>query len=195
MTAEVDADPDFLLEVAHLETWQAEHGALPDGGWLLYRTGWDSRAADQDSFLNADETGPHTPGISVECARWLAESAPIIGIGVETVGTDAGAARHPFAAQQRVDQRRLAHARRADQGARPAGAELRGERVDGMDVLAVPRRSSEGMCHNVAIFSLPPGDLVVQSRTRLDELGRGKMLGDALPSGHSQPSSLGRFVE
>ena len=31
----------------------------------------------------------------VECARWLAEEAPIIGVGVETVGTDAGAA-HSF---------------------------------------------------------------------------------------------------
>jgi kynurenine formamidase len=94
-SAECRENPDFLLEVRHLEEWQSQHGPLPDGGWLLYRTGWDSRAGDQDTFLNADETGPHTPGVSVECARWLAESAPIIGIGVETVGTDAGAA-HSF---------------------------------------------------------------------------------------------------
>jgi len=94
-SAECRENPDFLLEVRDLEEWQSRHGPLPAGGWLLYRTGWDSRAADQASFLNADETGPHTPGLSVECARWLAESAPIIGIGVETVGTDAGAA-HSF---------------------------------------------------------------------------------------------------
>ena len=31
------------------------------------------------------------PGISVECARWLAEETPILGLGAETVGTDAGA--------------------------------------------------------------------------------------------------------
>jgi kynurenine formamidase len=91
---ESSANPDFLLEVAHLEEWQREHGPLPEGGWLLYRTGWDRRAQDQDSFLNANETGPHTPGISVECARWLADS-PISGLGVETVGTDAGTA-HSF---------------------------------------------------------------------------------------------------
>ena len=94
-SAECSENPDFLLEVRHLEEWQSRHGPLPAGGWLLYRTGWDRRAGDQDSFLNADETGPHTPGVSVECARWLADSAPIIGIGVETVGTDAGAA-HSF---------------------------------------------------------------------------------------------------
>ncbi len=93
--AEAAEDPDFLLEIEHLRSWESEHGPLPDGGWLLYRTGWDARSHDSDSFLNADETGPHTPGISVECARWIAEQSPVIGVGVETVGTDAGAA-HSF---------------------------------------------------------------------------------------------------
>ncbi|MDQ6917839.1 MAG: cyclase family protein [Candidatus Dormibacteraeota bacterium] len=92
---ECSEDPDFLLTVEHVEAWQAEYGPLPEGGWLLYRTGWASRANDAVGFLNANETGPHTPGLAPECARWLAQSAPIIGIGVETVGTDAGAA-HSF---------------------------------------------------------------------------------------------------
>jgi kynurenine formamidase len=94
-SAQAAADPDFLLEVDHVRAWEAEHGALPDGGWLLYRTGWDARSDSQADFLNADDTGPHTPGISVECARWLAAEAPVVGVGVETVGTDAGAA-HSF---------------------------------------------------------------------------------------------------
>ncbi len=95
VTDRVAADPDFLLEIEHVRAWEAEHGPLPAGGWLLLRTGWDARANDQEAILNADETGPHTPGVSVACAKWLAEEAPIIGIGVETVGTDAGAA-HSF---------------------------------------------------------------------------------------------------
>jgi kynurenine formamidase len=94
-SAECAENPDFLLEIEHLEAWQQEHGPLPAGGWLLYRTGWDTRASDQAAFLNANETGPHTPGISIACARWLADEAPIIGVGVETVGTDAGTA-HSF---------------------------------------------------------------------------------------------------
>jgi kynurenine formamidase len=89
------ADPDFLLRVEHVQEWTKTHGALPDGGWLLYRTGWDARADDEGDFLNADETGSHTPGISPECARWLATETPLMGVGVETVGTDAGAA-HGF---------------------------------------------------------------------------------------------------
>jgi kynurenine formamidase len=91
-SAQAAANADFLLEVEHIRAWEGEHGPLPDGGWLLYRTGWDARSHRQDAFLNADEGGPHTPGVSVECARWLAEESPVVGLGVETVGTDAGAA-------------------------------------------------------------------------------------------------------
>jgi kynurenine formamidase len=94
-SARAAADPDFLLEIEHVRAWEADHGPLPDRGWLLYRTGWDARSGSQEEFLNANETGPHTPGISVQCAQWLARETPILGLGVETVGTDAGTA-HSF---------------------------------------------------------------------------------------------------
>jgi kynurenine formamidase len=94
-SAECAADSDFLLEVDHIRAWEAEHGPLPDGGWMIYRTGWDARSDSQEQFINADETGPHTPGMSPACAQWVAQEAPVVGVGVETVGTDAGAA-HSF---------------------------------------------------------------------------------------------------
>ena len=78
-SAETAEDPDFLLEIEHVKQWEVEHGPLPAGGWLLYRTGWDARSNDQAAFLNADATGPHTPGISVSCAVWLAQESPVIG--------------------------------------------------------------------------------------------------------------------
>jgi kynurenine formamidase len=90
-TDRAGADPDFLLEREHIEAWVTEHGPLPAGGWLLYRTGWDARGNDPEAFAN----GGRTPGISVACAKWLAEETQILGVGVETVGTDAGAA-HSF---------------------------------------------------------------------------------------------------
>jgi kynurenine formamidase len=89
------SDPDFLLEIDHVKAWEEAHGPLPEDGWLLFRTGWDARSQSQEEFLNADDTGPHTPGVSVECAKWLATETPIMGLGVETVGTDAGTA-HSF---------------------------------------------------------------------------------------------------
>ena len=89
-TAEVEADPDFLVDVEHLKAWQERHGAFPEGSWLLFRTGWDQHDHSEESFLNADETGSHTPGFTVECARYMADELPISGMGVETVGIDAG---------------------------------------------------------------------------------------------------------
>lgn len=87
-SAEAAQDPDFLLRRDHVEQWIRTHGPLPDAGWLLYRTGWERYASDPDSFLN----GGHTPGVDPQCARWLAEAHHLLGIGVETVGTDAGGA-------------------------------------------------------------------------------------------------------
>lgn len=91
-TAEVAEDPDYLLDVPDIEAWEREHGALPEHAWLLYRTGWSSRGDDPLAFANADENGPHTPGLTPAAAKYLAESTDILGIGVETVGTDAGGA-------------------------------------------------------------------------------------------------------
>ena len=83
-------DPDFLLDIDHITVWEDEHGPLPENGWLLFRSGWDRFADSPDAFLNVDETGSHTPGITVRAAEWLATQRPISGYGVETVGIDAG---------------------------------------------------------------------------------------------------------
>jgi len=101
ITEKVEADNDYLLTIEDIKAWEAEHGALPKNGWLLLRTGWDKFADDREAFLNADETGSHTPGITAEAAKWLAEETEISGFGVETVGIDAGRGAEldpPFAA-------------------------------------------------------------------------------------------------
>lgn len=94
VTAEVEKDPNFVIEKEHLDAFQQEHGPFPQGGWLLCHTGWSSRTT-QETMINNTETGPTSPGMSVDCARWVAEESVLQGIGVETIGTDAGAA-HSF---------------------------------------------------------------------------------------------------
>lgn len=90
-TAEAAANPDFLLEPEHLDKHVANNGPIPEGAWLVLRTGWSRYSQDAEAFLNADENGPHTPGVSAAGAQWLANS-PITGFAVETVGIDAGQA-------------------------------------------------------------------------------------------------------
>ncbi len=91
-SAESAEDPDYLLTVDDIRVFEAEHGPLPEGGWLLLRTGWDARAHDEAAFLNASSGRPRSPGFDTDCARWLADESPLVGVGVETVGIDAGAA-------------------------------------------------------------------------------------------------------
>ena len=91
-SAECAEDPGYLLTVADLEAFEAEHGQIVEGAWVLFRSGWDARAHDADAFLNAGPDGPVTPGPDVEAARWLGSERGITGFGVETVGIDAGAA-------------------------------------------------------------------------------------------------------
>jgi kynurenine formamidase len=91
-TAETERDNGYLLTANDLEQWEQENGPIPEGAWVLLRTGWQSRAHDEQQFLNVGENGPVTPGPDVEASRWLANERGIAGFGVETVGIDAGAA-------------------------------------------------------------------------------------------------------
>jgi kynurenine formamidase len=89
VSAEVARDEGFVLEPQDIEAWEAEHGAIAPGSWVLMRTGWSRRQGQ--AFLNVKEDGPVSPGPSAAAVRALLER-DVLGWGVETVGTDAGAA-------------------------------------------------------------------------------------------------------
>jgi kynurenine formamidase len=91
VSAESAENNDFLLTRERVEQWEAEHGRIPAGSWVLLRTDW-SRRTDASAFMNADANGPHTPGFAKEASELLAHDRDILGVGVETIGTDAGQA-------------------------------------------------------------------------------------------------------
>ena len=91
VTTEVAANHDFLLMPDHVSAWEKTNGRIPAGAWVLLRTGWSKRA-DAMSFLNVKEDGPHSPGFHATTSRLLAKDRDVLGVGVETVGTDAGQA-------------------------------------------------------------------------------------------------------
>jgi kynurenine formamidase len=91
VTREVAANEDHLLAVDGLESWEREHGRIPRGAWVLLRSGW-SRRQSRDAFINARDDGPHSPGFDAATSRLLAHERDVLGVGVETIGTDAGQA-------------------------------------------------------------------------------------------------------
>ena len=89
-SAEPAENQDFLLTPERIEAWEAEHGAIPAGAWVLLRTDWSKRT-DPSEFLNVAEDGPHSPGFHMSASQALIDR-DILGVGVETIGTDAGQA-------------------------------------------------------------------------------------------------------
>jgi kynurenine formamidase len=57
---------------------------------VLLRTGWSRRTGSE--FQNVGADGPHTPGFDARTSRLLAHDRDVLGVGVETIGTDAGQA-------------------------------------------------------------------------------------------------------
>lgn len=91
VTGEVERNPDFLLMPEHIVAWEARYGRVPAASWVLLRTGWSTRS-DPKGFLNVQKDGPHSPGFHKSASEFLAKEREILGVGVETVGTDAGQA-------------------------------------------------------------------------------------------------------
>jgi len=85
------ADADFLLTIDHVKAWEAEHGEIKAGEWVVLRSDWDQYGDDEGKFLNADENGPHTPGPTAEVIQYLIDKG-IVGWGSQCIGTDAGLA-------------------------------------------------------------------------------------------------------
>ena len=81
---------DYLLTPEKILEWEAEHGRIEPGTWVLMRTDWSKRTGE--GFQNFAEDGPHTPGPSVACMEFLTKERDVLGFGVETIGTDAGQA-------------------------------------------------------------------------------------------------------
>src|SRR5690348_4281940 len=46
-TAETEQNPGYLLTQDDLNNWEQENGQMPKGAWVLFKTGWQSRAQDE----------------------------------------------------------------------------------------------------------------------------------------------------
>ena len=91
MSAEVARNPNCLLTLQDILRWEERYGRIPAGAWVLLRTDWSKRT-DPADYVNLKENGPHTPGLAKESSALLAKERDVLGVGVETVGTDAGQA-------------------------------------------------------------------------------------------------------
>jgi len=91
-SAQAAADEDYLLTVQDVTDWEATHGEIPAGAWVLMRTDWSKKSGAE--YLNMRVDGAHSPGPAPETVKFLVKTRDILGFGTETVGTDAGQGAH-----------------------------------------------------------------------------------------------------
>eukprot|EP01035_Chromulina_nebulosa_P050571 gene50571-68781_t len=154
------------------------------------RTDWYKRNGSEAEFLNANETGPHTPGPTAEAIQFLI-SKDIKGWGSETIGTDAGKAggmEPPFPAHtlmHKANRYGLASLCNLDQlppkGAILIAAPLKIEHGTGSPIRALalhaevsqPDHIIVGSGINALVAAARVIDLVDQLMRAHGELGRG----------------------
>ena len=91
ISADIAGDPDGALSVAQVEAFEARNGRVPEGSIVLLRTGWEEFNTDPAKYANVP--GPlRVPGYGVEAARLLVDGRKVVGLGVDTLGIDTGAA-------------------------------------------------------------------------------------------------------
>ena len=94
--AKANADRDYLVSVADLEAFEAEHGRIAADTVVLLRTGWARHWPDARRYMGTADRGAdavpnlHFPGLSEEAARWLVAQRRIKAVGIDTASIDRG---------------------------------------------------------------------------------------------------------
>ena len=90
------ADRDYEASVDDVLDWEREHGRLPDGIILLFRTGFAQFWPDRERYMGTAKRGAEGvaelrfPGIHPDLARWLVAERKIHAVGIDTPSIDHG---------------------------------------------------------------------------------------------------------
>jgi kynurenine formamidase len=91
VSSSAKSNADYRVTVQDIENWVEQHGTIPSGAVVFFRTGWSERWPSQEKYMNPDANGVlHFPGLSVEAAHYLLDHAHPVGIGIDTAGVDYG---------------------------------------------------------------------------------------------------------
>ncbi|KXT84383.1 cyclase family protein [Streptococcus panodentis] len=88
---EVAENPDYILRKQDIVDFEAEHGAVPEGAFVAFRSDWSKRWPSQEQMRNLDEQDiQHTPGWGRDALEFLIHERGVKAVGHETFDTDAG---------------------------------------------------------------------------------------------------------
>jgi kynurenine formamidase len=84
-------NPDTVVTVDDLRTFERRHGRIPDGAAVLMYSGWGAKVGDADAYRGTDAAGTlHFPGFGTDACEWLLRHRRIRSLGVDTLSIDPG---------------------------------------------------------------------------------------------------------
>ena len=96
VSAAAETNRDYQFTRDDILAWEAQHGMLPEGAIVLFRTGFDRFWPDRESYMGTAKRGPegvaelHFPGISPDASTLLADERKIAAVGLDTPSLDHG---------------------------------------------------------------------------------------------------------
>ena len=100
VSAACSSNRDYQVAVSDFESFEEQHGRIPDGAIVLLNTGSSSLWPDRERYMGTAERGEaavaklHFPGLHPDGARWLVENRSIKAIGLDTPSIDYGQSTH-----------------------------------------------------------------------------------------------------
>ena len=88
---QAEKDPDYLMGIEDVLTWEKRFKKLPNSCCVAMLSGWGAHVGDAAKFTGKDAAGTfHFPGISSELAEWLLKERNVLGLAVDTLSLDNG---------------------------------------------------------------------------------------------------------
>jgi kynurenine formamidase len=88
---QAEKDPDYLMTVEDVLTWEKRFKRLPDNCCVAMMSGWGQHVGNSAKFIGKDAAGTfHFPGVSPELAEWLLKEREVLGLAVDTLSLDNG---------------------------------------------------------------------------------------------------------
>jgi kynurenine formamidase len=146
-------DPDALLDLATVKSWEARNGPIGEGTIVILRTGWGRRWVEgAKAYLGDDTPGDasnlHFPGYGEEAARYLVDERRVGALGIDTASIDHGPSKD-FAVHRVVAAKNVVGLENV------ARAEELPDK--GFWIVALPVKIGKGSGGPVRIVALVPG--------------------------------------
>jgi kynurenine formamidase len=88
VTSAAAEDRDYRMSIEDVAAWEDRNGTVPDGCYVLMRSGWTRYWSDPDAYIGFDaDRVMHHPAVSPAAAQVLVDRG-VLGVGVDTLSVD-----------------------------------------------------------------------------------------------------------